>query len=191
MKTHHTFIDRNYILFKAIEAWQIDQDKCLTLEDKQILSEFGLKESALSGSPGWLQKWASYICEYIKFEEAQYPIVFREDYPNVKEEFIKLDAKNMRDVKLSNVAITIDKVKHVLECMENTNEPPLRKLTSSEVFTRLWYSDDSFKQSLIEVLNAIENQFAEDVDYCFDYIKSIDEKLREIPSDLSEEEREI
>jgi hypothetical protein len=64
--------------------------------------------------------------------------VFREDYPNVLEEFIKLDAKNMRDVKLSNVAITIDKVKHVLECMENTNEPPLRRLTSLEIFTRFW-----------------------------------------------------
>lgn len=117
--------------------------------------------------------------------------MFREEYPNVKEEFIKLDAKNMRDVKLSNVAITINKVKHVLECMENTNEPPLRRLTSFEIFTRLWKSDDSFKQSLIEVLNAVESQFAEDVNYCFDYIKSIDEKAHEIPSDLSEEEKEI
>ena len=43
----------------------------------------------------------------------------------------------------------------------------------------------------MQVLNAIESQFAEDVNYCFDYINSIDEKVLEIRSDLSEEEQEI
>jgi hypothetical protein len=128
MKTHHTFIDRNYILFKAIEEWERNRDSCLTEDDVKTLHEFGLKESALEGTPGWLVKWASYICKYIKFEEAQYPSVFKADYPNVSEELIKLDAKNMRDVKLSNVAITIDKIKHVLEGMGSI-EPPLRKLS--------------------------------------------------------------
>jgi len=76
-----------------------------------------------------LVKWAAYICDYIKFEEAQYPVVFKSDYPNVSEELIKLDAKNMRDVKLSNVAITIDKVKHVLQGMD-CQDPPLKILSS-------------------------------------------------------------
>jgi len=55
--------------------------------------------------------------------------VFKSDYPNVSEELIKLDAKNMRDVKLSNVAITIDKVKHVLQGMD-CQDPPLKILSS-------------------------------------------------------------
>lgn len=54
--------------------------------------------------------------------------MFKADYPNLSEELIKLDAKNMRDVKLSNVAITIDKIKHVLEGMDSI-EPPLRRLS--------------------------------------------------------------
>jgi hypothetical protein len=54
--------------------------------------------------------------------------VFKDDYPNVSEDLIKFDAKNMRDVKLSNVAITLDKIKHVLEGM-GSQDPPLRRLS--------------------------------------------------------------
>lgn len=43
MKTHHTFIDRNYILFKAIEEWERNRDNCLTEDDEKTLHEFGLK----------------------------------------------------------------------------------------------------------------------------------------------------
>ncbi len=44
-----------------------------------------------------------------------------------------LDAKNIKDGKVQNIAITIDKVKHVLERM-NTQEPPIRPLTSMEIY---------------------------------------------------------
>jgi len=70
MKTHHTFIDRNYILFKAIDEWERNKENCISEDDVITLHEFGLKESALKGTPGWLVKWASFICKYIKFEEA-------------------------------------------------------------------------------------------------------------------------
>jgi hypothetical protein len=38
----------------------------------------------------------------------------------------------MRDSKISNIAITIDKVMHVLRSMK-TNEPPIREMTNKEV----------------------------------------------------------
>jgi [histone H3]-lysine4 N-trimethyltransferase ATXR3 len=151
MKTNHTFVDRNFILYKAVEDWYRDGDKCLTADDQATLSAFGLKKSALEGAPSWLVKWAAYICKYIKFEEEQYPTVFKEDYPNVSEELIRLDAKNMRDVKLSNVAITINKIRHVLDGM-NTQEPPLRKLTAKEVYARFWLGPDSIRVKLVELL---------------------------------------
>ena len=114
--------------------------------------------------------------------------MFKDDYPNVKEDLIKIDAKNMRDVKLSNLAITIDKVKHVLENMGGIDEPPLRKLTSLEIFTKLWCRTDSFKSTLEEVLNTIENNYAEEVGYCFDFIKSIDKTVQEIKEDNENQE---
>ena len=55
MKKYHTFIDRNYILFKAIT-------ESIDLEDELRLEEFGLKSSVLNGIPNWLKKWASLIC---------------------------------------------------------------------------------------------------------------------------------
>lgn len=92
----------------------------------------------------------------------------------------------MRDVKLSNVAITIDKVKRVLESMGGIEEPPLRKLSSHEIFKKLWCRNDSFKSALVEVLNTIEENYAEEVGYCFSFIKSLDEQA-DIISDQKEE----
>lgn len=74
MKKYHTFVDRNYILFKACsEPW-------LTEEDEERLRYCNLKESAMRDVPEWLRKWASLICEYCLFEEQQYPEFFKEDF---------------------------------------------------------------------------------------------------------------
>jgi hypothetical protein len=52
------------------------------------------------------------------FEETLYAETFKADYPStITKESLALDAKNLRDGKLQNVAITIDKVMHVLKRM--------------------------------------------------------------------------
>jgi len=86
MKNYHTFIDRNYLIFKAIKHPN------LTKEDRDRLNRNALKDSCLNGAPNWLQKWASLICEYLEFEEILYPTFFKDDYPGVRLEDIKLDA---------------------------------------------------------------------------------------------------
>jgi hypothetical protein len=48
MKQYHTFVDRNYLLWKAVKEAYIDE------EDMKRLNDFGLKESALAGVPAWL-----------------------------------------------------------------------------------------------------------------------------------------
>ena len=76
--------------------------------------------------PDWLKKWASLICEYVIYEEQQYPMFMKMVYPSLNEEDLvslnwknnfvqKIDAKNQRDSKVWNVAITIDKIMHVLK----------------------------------------------------------------------------
>ena len=109
MKSYHTFIDRNYLIYKSV------RDATLTDEDVERLNRNGLKESCLDDAPEWLQKWASLICEYLEFEEFLFPTFFRDDYPkdfNIDE--IKIDAKNQKETQIQNIAITIDKVMHVL-----------------------------------------------------------------------------
>lgn len=56
MKNNHTFIDRNYLIYKSVMS-----DK-LTLEEHIRLDRNGLKLSCLEIAPVWLQKWASHIC---------------------------------------------------------------------------------------------------------------------------------
>jgi hypothetical protein len=79
MKTFHTFIDRNYLIWKAAKYPDI------TEEDLKRLNSFGLKKSVLNGVPNWLVKWASLICEYVEFEEEIYPQMLKEDYPYLTE----------------------------------------------------------------------------------------------------------
>lgn len=80
-----------------------------------------------------------------------------------------LDAKNIKEGKVQNIAITLDKVKHVLERM-NTSEPPLRPLTCDEVYQRLWVGPDSVRETLVELLQKIEG----DVDSACDFILAVD-----------------
>lgn len=105
----------------------------------------------MKGVPEWLIKWTCFVCEYILFEESMYAVAFKEDYPGMPEDSLAVDAKNIRDGKLQNVAITIDKVQHVLQRME-TNKPPIRTLSVPEIYSILWVREDSIKDGLIKVL---------------------------------------
>lgn len=91
MKSHHTFIDRNYLIFKAVTHPQ------LTEEDRKRLHSNGLRSSSLIVAPDWLQKWASLICEYLEFEEHIYPEFFKSEFPGLKPEDIKIDAKLQKE----------------------------------------------------------------------------------------------
>ena len=70
-------------------------------------------------------------------------------------EYIAIELKNLRDSKLSNVAITINKVIRILSLM-GTDQPPIRKMTDKEVYDALWGANDSIKNQLVDVLNTIE-----------------------------------
>lgn len=112
MKQYHTFVDRNYILYKAIK------NPVVTEADIDRLSRNGLKDSCLNKAPDWLKKWASLICDYLEFEERLYPDFFKKEYqPSATKENIEYDAKAQKETQIQNIAITIDKVLHVIEAM--------------------------------------------------------------------------
>lgn len=114
----------------------------------------GLRQCVLKDVPDWLKKWASLICEYIAYEQEIYPEVMKSEFPNFTVDSLKLDAKNVRDSKLQNVAITIDKVMRVLKSMR-TMEPPLRSVGPEELFFKLWHGPDSLRDNLLTVLDEI------------------------------------
>lgn len=94
----------------------------ITLEDQQRLDKFGIKDSVLAGIPPWLKKWAALICEFVDFEQENYPETMRGKESELN---IAIELKNLRDSKLSNIAITINKVVRILKLLD-TDEPPIR-----------------------------------------------------------------
>jgi hypothetical protein len=95
-------------------------------------------------------------CEYIEFEALKYPSELNNEFPHMTEDDLKCDAKNISDNKVWNIAITIDKVMHVLRQM-NIMEPPIRDLSFQERYKGLWEEEMCLRESLVNVLNLIEN----------------------------------
>ena len=95
MKQCHTFIDRNFLIYKAV------CDPVLSERDEDRLYRNGLRASALDGSPDWLKKWAALICEYLEYEEKYYPEFYRSEYPaEMSVEDIAIDAKLQKETQI-------------------------------------------------------------------------------------------
>jgi hypothetical protein len=62
----------------------------------------------------------------------------------------------VRDSKVSNITITIDKVMNVLKSMK-VFEPPIKDLSFEERFTKMWTSEGCVKRQIIEVLDTLED----------------------------------
>ena len=124
------------------------------------MDKFGIKNSVLNGIPEWLKKWASLICEFVEFEQMKYPLAnLKRDKPDPPE-YVAIELKNLRDSKLSNIAITINKVVRIMKLM-GTEQPPLRKMTNREVYNAFWVGQDSIKKHLEDVLDTIEEDCKE------------------------------
>lgn len=107
----------------------------------------------MQGAPEWLKIWASLVCEYLEYEEEFYPEFFKSDYPaNIPIESIKIDAKAQKETQIQNIAITIDKVMHVLEQM-GEKDAPIVQLTYEDRYNRLWVKEGCLKLSVLDVID--------------------------------------
>ena len=83
----------------------------------------------LADLPMWLVKWTALICEYIEYEHDKYPVICHEEELSdegqsgpklgpqkvlTSEADLRIDAKVIKESKIQNVAITLNKVQHVL-----------------------------------------------------------------------------
>ena len=63
MKKHHTFIDRNYLIWYACTFPEV------TSQDRVVLDRHGIKSSLITEDvPDWLTKWTSLILRFCEFE---------------------------------------------------------------------------------------------------------------------------
>lgn len=150
MKKSHTFLDRNYLLFYACT------NPVITLEDREILNRHGIKSSLITWDvPPWLEKWASLILRYWEYECQHIIKPLKEMNPTYTDFQWELESKNILSNRISNIAITIDKVKHWLIKM-NTQVPPLRLMTFQETYLKFWDKESTFRPSLFSLLEKLE-----------------------------------
>lgn len=182
MKNDHTFLDRNYIIFKAISQMT------LTQADVERLERNGLRESALSQAPEWLKVWASLICEYLEYEEEKYPNFFKSENSNL--DFLKMDARAQKETQIQNITITIDKITHVLEQME-IFEPPIVALNYEERYQRLWERDGCLKNGVLDVIAKIEkDNWNTQITQARKLIEEVDNVIMVPTEELGEAEKE-
>jgi hypothetical protein len=107
----------------------------------------------LDVAPEWLRVWASLVCEYLEYEETRFPQFFKSDYEdNFPITEIMIDAKAQKETQIQNIAITIDKITHVLDSM-GTKEPPIKILSFEDRYNRLWCVEGCLKENVKIVLD--------------------------------------
>lgn len=149
-KEHHTFVDRNYLIWYASTSPQI------TLEDREVLHRNGIRSSILTPDvPDWLTKWTSLILRFCEYECANLPKYLKQMHPTYTDRICQIEAKEILSNRINNIAITLDKVKHCLDMM-GTSEPPLRTLRYEEMYKRLCQGDNCFKKTLYNLIENLE-----------------------------------
>eukprot|EP01083_Nonionella_stella_P276925 941403_1 len=110
MRAHHNFLHRVAMVVRACSESVTDDDR------KRVLAA-GIKSSVLEGLPSWCVKWVALAIEFIELEKSMLPeaLVSQKDDDEVyTPESAALEAHGVAEVRLQNVAITIDRVKHFL-----------------------------------------------------------------------------
>ncbi len=157
----------------------------MTEDDYEFLSGNGIKDSILKRCPDWLKKWCVHVVEYILLEEEKLPSINQKDCPDANKptlEYYKIDAIQLRESRLTSLAVTVNKVLHVLSLYTDPavrDKGPIIKVPAEEILDRLWVTPkqdkskskaENFKMDLIYLL---DNRFKTDhpaVKQCRDWV---------------------
>ena len=148
LQKKHNVLHRQVLLTRA-------GSEPLDETDAARLRRFGLGSSCLGSRedgtrvPEWLEKWTSLICEYLEAEET----CLREELLTMKrydEVTASAEAKGVIMNRVQNIVITLDKIRMVLKQPTQTTEPPLRRMTDSQVASHLWNGSNSISKRLLK-----------------------------------------
>ena len=154
MNEKHNFLHRNAMLCRACS-------EPLTDEDLALLSDYGIRDSALntlSGerAPDWLVKWASLILRYVQLEEKLLPEALC-NLPMQKGvkynlEGAKAETYGVVATRLQNIVVTLDKIKYFLRQPEQSDKPFMREATEADIIEHLWTGSESI---LVRAIGAL------------------------------------
>ena len=155
MSEKHGVLHRQAVILHAASP--------LTDEDREILNEFGVRESCLGRHgtpdrvPAWLEKWAALVLRFVKLEKELLPAALLALPPALgvyTQASAEAEAKGVADTRLQNIVVTVDKMRYCLKQRGSPRIPPLRRLSEAEVVDHLWRGPKSIARRLLRVAAA-------------------------------------
>mmetsp|Transcript_26094 Transcript_26094/g.85738 ORF Transcript_26094/g.85738 Transcript_26094/m.85738 type:complete len:1200 (+) Transcript_26094:70-3669(+) len=157
MSRDHDFLDRNALVLRAVMEDITEEDRKRIERAKGGL--FGRSVlthvDGTTESPKWLIKWAALVMEFVDQETQLLPqaLLARGAAFGYNESNVAVEAAGVRETRIQNLAITIDKVKYFLaqqKSEENKVAPPLVLLTDDEIKEHLWNGQSSIARRVLD-----------------------------------------
>jgi hypothetical protein len=120
--------------------------------DQQVINDVIMKETEINDVKNEEEKKIDLTDQNIIRKENQNKITGEHplattQLPETENADYKFHVNGITENRIQNIAITLDKVIHVLNLMK-TNEPPLIQLSEQEVYEHYWGKEDSIRSSL-------------------------------------------
>ena len=147
MQREHSILHRIKLLYNAC-TMHLDE------VDRVALENASFRSSILDGLPEWCVKYAAYVIQFAETERLALPDVMVHEAEKFNAEMLNTEsiynletasheAKGVFLNRLQNLAITLDRVKHVLRQPGQNLNPPLFNLCHEVVCGFLWNNPDS------------------------------------------------
>ena len=140
MNKKHAFLHRNAVLFNACASPLEDSDR-------KRLHDAGFRDCALDNCPDWIVKWAALTLDYVKMEEEILPQELMSLPPTAYGSYNELGAKfeaiGVASTRFTNLVVTLDKVRYVLNQSGQKQAPVFQVLTENEIIDHLWSGEQS------------------------------------------------
>lgn len=150
----HAFLHRNAIIYAASTS-------PLTDGERTALHDAGVRECALEGCPEWLVKWAALTLEYIQLEQRELPEELMNlpatEYGRYDEIGATHEAAGVKSTRLTNLVVTLDKVRYVLSHPGQRRSPFFRRLSDDEIIDHLWSGEQSIFRRFLFTLAGCGN----------------------------------
>jgi hypothetical protein len=154
MKSRHTMVNRLAMLARACKRAVCDNVSC---HDADLLASVGFGEKIFRDSPAWLKCYCAQVVEFIKLERGMLPeflLTCKVPSGYTSEEEAADQADGVRDLRLQNLAITIDRVLAFLRRQPDHRVAPLIPHTDLEAACKLVFDEKSIWSTLKEFVES-------------------------------------
>ena len=155
MKSHHTIMKRFAMLARACERFTVKSNS-ISKRDADLLASVGFGEKIFRESPAWLKCYCAQVVEFIKLERELLPQHLKTKVPSLYSSGDKaeVEADGVQDLRLQNLAITIDRVLAFLRRHPDHRVAPLIPHTDLEAARKLVFDEKSIWSTLKEFVES-------------------------------------